>query len=250
MQRDIEFGILQIVDIALKAISPAVNDPTTALTCIDHLGRVLMRAPFVSHRRRRSVILTAGRVILPRTSFARLLDVAFSQIGHYGKADVAVPLRLMRLCWRAARGSRMSLRLGGPPSGKTARGRLYDFPDAERDELNNALEPSSRPWRRPSLEGQATYRRNLSEGACPSINSKSLSKSRRVRLRQWRFAPTRIGLVFGYGLDYYRDILRGIKAFAEARPSLGIHTDRAGVQGRAGDGCALPPRDDRPRLQS
>ena len=29
---------------------------------------------------------------------------------------------------------------------------------------------------------------------------------------------TRIGLVFGYGLDYYRDILRGIKAFAEARP--------------------------------
>ena len=29
---------------------------------------------------------------------------------------------------------------------------------------------------------------------------------------------TRVGLVFGYGLDYYRDILRGIKAFAEARP--------------------------------
>ena len=37
------------------------------------------------------------RVTLRRTSFPRLLDVAFSQIRHYGKADVAVPLRLMRL---------------------------------------------------------------------------------------------------------------------------------------------------------
>src|SRR5271170_2458603 len=44
MQQDVEFGILQIIDIALKAISPAVNDPTTALTCIDQLGRILMRA--------------------------------------------------------------------------------------------------------------------------------------------------------------------------------------------------------------
>ena len=42
MERDVEFGVLQIVDIALKAISPAVNDPTTALTCIDQLGRILV----------------------------------------------------------------------------------------------------------------------------------------------------------------------------------------------------------------
>ena len=31
-------------------------------------------------------------------------------------------------------------------------------------------------------------------------------------------APIRIGLVFGYGLSYYRDIVRGVRAFAEARP--------------------------------
>jgi uncharacterized membrane protein len=35
LQQDVEFGVLQIVDIALKAISPAVNDPTTAVTCVD-----------------------------------------------------------------------------------------------------------------------------------------------------------------------------------------------------------------------
>jgi uncharacterized membrane protein len=98
MQQDVEFGVLQIVDIALKAISPAVNDPTTALTCIDQLGRILLRAAL--RQPPVSTIRDPGgqrRVVLRRTSFPRLLDVAFSQIGHYGKADVAVPLRLMRV---------------------------------------------------------------------------------------------------------------------------------------------------------
>jgi uncharacterized membrane protein len=43
MQQDVEFGIVQIVDIALRAISPAVNDPTTAITCVDQLGCILIR---------------------------------------------------------------------------------------------------------------------------------------------------------------------------------------------------------------
>jgi hypothetical protein len=38
MQQDFELGVLQIVDIALKAISPAVNDPSAAINCIDQLG--------------------------------------------------------------------------------------------------------------------------------------------------------------------------------------------------------------------
>ena len=76
----------------LKAISPAVNDPTTAMTCIDQLGRILVRAAM-----RQPPVGTLvdpdgrARVALRRTSFPRLLDVAFSQIRHYGKADVAVP---------------------------------------------------------------------------------------------------------------------------------------------------------------
>ena len=43
LQQDVEFGVLQIVDVALKAISPAVNDPTTAITCVDQLSRILIR---------------------------------------------------------------------------------------------------------------------------------------------------------------------------------------------------------------
>jgi uncharacterized membrane protein len=98
MEQDVEFGVLQIVDIALKAISPAVNDPTTAITCIDQLSRILARAarheppsPQLRDEEGRT------RVLLRRTSFPRMLEVAFSQIRHYGRADVAVPLRMMRV---------------------------------------------------------------------------------------------------------------------------------------------------------
>ncbi len=43
LQQDVEFGVLQIVDIALKAISPAVNDPSTGVSCVDQLSRILIR---------------------------------------------------------------------------------------------------------------------------------------------------------------------------------------------------------------
>ncbi len=41
MQQDIGFGIRQIVDIALRALSPGINDPTTAHECIVHLGAIV-----------------------------------------------------------------------------------------------------------------------------------------------------------------------------------------------------------------
>jgi uncharacterized membrane protein len=42
LQQDVEFGVLQIVDIALRAISPAVNDPSTAINSIDQLSRIMI----------------------------------------------------------------------------------------------------------------------------------------------------------------------------------------------------------------
>ncbi len=98
MQDDFEFGIRQIVDIALKAISPAVNDPSTAVTCIDHLSRLLGR---VARRGDAETVRrdeTTGKVlvVLPTHGFARTLDLAINQIRQYGKTDVAVMLRLVR----------------------------------------------------------------------------------------------------------------------------------------------------------
>jgi len=97
LQQDIEFGILQIVDIALKAISPAVNDPSTAITCVDHLSRVLIR--FASREPASHLFYDPPgvlRVSLNWTGFEPLLDSAFEQIRMYAKGDIAVSLRLLR----------------------------------------------------------------------------------------------------------------------------------------------------------
>ena len=97
MQQDVEFGIIQIVDIALRAMSPAVNDPSTAISCVDQLSRILIRwisrRPPPSHYYAPPHVL---RLFVPWMSFDGLLDTAFEQIRHYAAADIAVSLRLMR----------------------------------------------------------------------------------------------------------------------------------------------------------
>jgi len=97
MQQDVEFGIIQIVDIALRAISPAVNDPTTAINCIDQLGRIMIvwasRSPPASYLYGPPHVL---RMAMPWIGYDGLLDTAFEQIRHYARNDVAVSLRLLR----------------------------------------------------------------------------------------------------------------------------------------------------------
>jgi len=97
MQQDVEFGIIQIVDIALRAMSPAVNDPSTAISCVDQLSRIIIlwlsRVPPPTHYYAPPHVL---RLFVPWMSFDGLLDTAFEQIRHYAAADVAVSLRLMR----------------------------------------------------------------------------------------------------------------------------------------------------------
>jgi uncharacterized membrane protein len=97
LQQDVEFGIIQIVDIALRAMSPAVNDPSTAISCVDQLSRILIRwisrAPPPSQFYDPPHVL---RVDVPWIGFEGLLDTAFEQIRHYASSDVAVSLRLLR----------------------------------------------------------------------------------------------------------------------------------------------------------
>lgn len=98
MQDDVEWGIRQIVDIALKAVSPAVNDPSTACTCVDHLMRIVgaaSRCPAPS----RQLVDDRGtvRVLVEAASPAELLDLAVTQLRQYTRGDMAVPLRIVRL---------------------------------------------------------------------------------------------------------------------------------------------------------
>jgi uncharacterized membrane protein len=97
MQQDVEFGMIQIVDIGLRAMSPAVNDPSTAISCVDQLSRIIIywlgrEPPKAGYYAPPHVL----RVVVPWMKFDRMIETAFDQIRHYAKADLAVSLRLIR----------------------------------------------------------------------------------------------------------------------------------------------------------
>jgi uncharacterized membrane protein len=95
IEQDVSFGIRQLVDIALKALSPGINDTTTALVCIDYLSAILAE---LAGRRLPSRCRTAGetlRVIAPAPSFADYVAQAFDQIRISGTGNVAVFERLI-----------------------------------------------------------------------------------------------------------------------------------------------------------
>jgi uncharacterized membrane protein len=94
--QDIEFAVAQLVEIALRAISPGVNDPFTAITCVDHLASALSRLATrdmpVPYRYDSTDQL---RVIAPGSTFAEVTDMAFNQIRQNARSSAAVTIRLL-----------------------------------------------------------------------------------------------------------------------------------------------------------
>ncbi len=98
LQQDAGFGIRQLVDVALKALSPGINDTTTAVHCIDHLGAIVAR--LAARRIDTPDRMDTGgrlRVIVRGPTFAGLLAEAFEQIRHHGEGNPAVLLRLLEV---------------------------------------------------------------------------------------------------------------------------------------------------------
>ena len=93
-QQDPAFGIRQLVDIALKALSPGINDTTTAVNCIDYLGVILSR---LAPRRldARAACGGGARVILKEVSFEKYVDEAFNQIRQNAEGNVSVLIRML-----------------------------------------------------------------------------------------------------------------------------------------------------------
>jgi uncharacterized membrane protein len=98
IEQDIGFGIRQQIDIACKALSPAVNDPYTAVQAIDHLTVLCCD---LAVRPLGAKILTGpggrGCVVVPGHSFADYIFFIGGLFGHYGSSDVTVMLALVRL---------------------------------------------------------------------------------------------------------------------------------------------------------
>ena len=96
VEQDAAFGIRQIVDIALKALSPGINDTTTAVTCVDYLSAInarLANRRFVSPLRFDKEAL---RVVAKGPTFESLLAESFDQIRRSAEGNVAVIVRLLQ----------------------------------------------------------------------------------------------------------------------------------------------------------
>lgn len=94
--QDVEFAVNQLVEIAVRALSPSVNDPFTAVACVDRLGAGLSR---LAQREMPSACRhdeeNKLRVVMPATAFSDLADAAFGQIRQYARSSAAVTIRLL-----------------------------------------------------------------------------------------------------------------------------------------------------------
>ena len=95
VEQDPSFGIRQIVDVGLKALSPGINDTTTAVTCVDYLTAIL--ALIAPRRIPSSRLYKEGQllVIAKGPSFESLLSESFDQIRNNASGNVAIMLRML-----------------------------------------------------------------------------------------------------------------------------------------------------------
>ncbi len=94
LAQDVSFGVDQLVEIAIRALSPAVNDTFTALTCIDWIGDSLCKVtgrwhPIRVYRDAAGVV----RLITTETTYERLVQRAFEKIRQSGRGMPAVMIR-------------------------------------------------------------------------------------------------------------------------------------------------------------
>jgi uncharacterized membrane protein len=96
IDQDPAFAMRIIVDIAIRALSPAVNDPTTATQMINHLGVVLAGVGSRVLSERGALVDAEGhpRLVVPTRSWEDYLDLGVSEIRQYGRESPQICRRL------------------------------------------------------------------------------------------------------------------------------------------------------------
>lgn len=102
-EQDPEFAIRQLVEVALRALSPGINDPFTAISCIDRLGSnigLLMGRQFPNEQ----YVDDSGHLLmqLKPFTFNGIVEASFNQIRHHGKRDLAVTIHLLQTLHKLA----------------------------------------------------------------------------------------------------------------------------------------------------
>lgn len=102
-QQDVEFPVNQLVEIAVRALSPGINDPFTAIRCVDRLCAGMcylvqrkLPSPYRYDRDRQL------RIIAEPVTFAGIMDDAFNPIRQYARSDAAVTIHLLEAIARIA----------------------------------------------------------------------------------------------------------------------------------------------------
>ncbi len=103
LAQDLAFAVDQLVEIAIRALSPAVNDTFTALTCIDWLGESLCKIttqwhPLRVHRDTHGYV----RVITAHVSYGGLVERAFEKIRQASRGMPAVQIRQLEALTKIA----------------------------------------------------------------------------------------------------------------------------------------------------
>lgn len=96
--QDAGFGLQQMLDVASRALSPGVNDPTTAVHALSHLSAVLC---VLAGRRTGPITLRDDegrvRVVLARPTFEQLVDLVLDQLITYACSDARTARRTLDL---------------------------------------------------------------------------------------------------------------------------------------------------------
>lgn len=97
LNQDPAFGLRKLVDIAERALSPGINDPTTAVQVLDELHRILRLT--VTRAELPALVSREGRLRLVHRPqrVGQLIDLALAEPLHYGSGSLQVPRRILAL---------------------------------------------------------------------------------------------------------------------------------------------------------
>jgi uncharacterized membrane protein len=151
--QDVEYAVNQLTEVAVRAMSPAINDPFTAMTCLDHMGDGL--AKFVRQGEKGTRYYDRSgrlRLVLEPVTFDELLGAAFDMLRHASCDNASVLLHMLEVIERidleaGAPEARASLmRHAGLILAESEAGKLIE-PDRQRirqaaDRLALVLEPA------------------------------------------------------------------------------------------------------------
>jgi uncharacterized membrane protein len=101
LEADVIFGLQQVADIALRALSPGVNDPNTAIDSLDRIAELLvLMEPTSGVESARLDDAGVMRVLHPEVTWEEMVNAGFMQLRHYSAGDMGAAVAVIRMAGR------------------------------------------------------------------------------------------------------------------------------------------------------